>query len=127
MRNTRHRGLLVHRLLEEACRTAQWAEDPALPAAQRLERAFSVQRLEVVAPGIAISATVTPDLLLGLSVRLSASCDASMERALLSSLRRSPSLVAELLLADWPEVWRLCRATGESGDRSTKRVVVRRP
>jgi hypothetical protein len=105
----RERAELVRRLLHAACVSAEWESDRSMTARDRLAWALSLHRLELRVEGLQLFATLSEDLTLALTVRLTSPCTDAMELALRRVLGRSPTLIAELVRVDWPEVWQACR------------------
>jgi hypothetical protein len=113
------RRKVVQKLLEAACRSAQWGAGGGVSPAERFAGALSANRLEVAVAGAELRVQVTDDAALLISARVSA-WNTDVEQELVRSLASDGSPLAELVRMEWMVVRTACRAASHAAGRTVQ-------
>src|SRR5262245_18472939 len=103
MSRRERRRALLHALIESACRHVQWRLMPGASAQRPLVEAFGSLERSVMVPNAELVAGIGDDLRLRISVRAT-HWSPVIEAALHDGVRSSGSLLAGLVLVDWPDI-----------------------
>jgi hypothetical protein len=110
------RKVLLRKLLLDACREVQWGR--AGTPVTRLEAAWRTHRLEIDLGDLELVAWVTQNVELAVWVRVARTFSPALEKALVKRIEGTDSLVARLLLVDWPNLRAACESA--AGDRPVR-------
>ena len=110
MRKAVPRREIVRRLLETACRSAQWDTELGASPSQRLAAALAAHRFELRAAGVTLLAEMTEDICLAVRVRVDGDWNPDVASEVRAALDASTSLVAGLLVSEWQDIAEACRA-----------------
>jgi hypothetical protein len=102
---TEPRQVLLKSLLERVCLSVRWSTHPTGDIEQRLTEAFRALELRVAVNHGELIASVDDEMTLRIRVK-AARWSTALESALEQGVRRSGSVLAELVLLDWSEVQR---------------------
>jgi len=114
----------IRRLIVSACRAAQWSPDQHVSARERWTRAIQAHRIAVSGGNLELEAWIGDDLALMVSARIACPWTDADEKTLFDAMDEHPSLVAGLVVINWPRVRAVCAQSARRWEERTGTVEI---